>query len=73
LERKVLAIDEGYNFASDLVAIGGFHRKLCAPQVAGVPTVRILGQKTIWMWPPWKGAKYIIRGKVVASPKSGPW
>jgi hypothetical protein len=23
--------------------------------------------------PPWRSAKYIIRGKVVASPKSGPW
>jgi hypothetical protein len=34
----------------------------------GVP-----GQKTIWMWPPWRAVKYTIRGKVVASPKSGPW
>jgi len=25
------------------------------------------------MWAPWRGAKYTIRGKVVASPKSGPW
>jgi hypothetical protein len=23
--------------------------------------------------PLWRGAEYIIRGKVVASPKSGPW
>jgi hypothetical protein len=30
-------------------------------------------QKTIWMWALWKGAEYIIRGKVVASPKSGSW
>jgi hypothetical protein len=30
-------------------------------------------QKAIWMWPPWRGTKYIIRGKVVVSPKSGPW
>jgi hypothetical protein len=30
----------------------------------GVP-----GQKAIWMWVPWKGAEYIIKGKVVASPK----
>ncbi len=34
----------------------------------GVP-----GQKTIWMWPSWRGTKYTIRGKVVASAKSGPW
>jgi hypothetical protein len=30
-------------------------------------------QNAIWMWPSWKGTKYTIRGKVVASPKSGPW
>jgi hypothetical protein len=34
----------------------------------GVP-----GQKAIWMWALWRGAEYTIRGKVVASPKSGPW
>jgi hypothetical protein len=32
----------------------------------GVP-----GQKAIWMWPLWRGTKYTIRGKVVASPKLG--
>jgi hypothetical protein len=31
------------------------------------------GQKAIWMWALWRGTKYTIRGKVVASPKSGPW
>jgi hypothetical protein len=30
-------------------------------------------KKAIWMWAPWRGADYTIRGKVVASPKSGPW
>jgi hypothetical protein len=25
------------------------------------------------MWPPWRTAKYTIRGKAVASPKFGPW
>jgi hypothetical protein len=34
----------------------------------GVP-----GQKTIWMWALWRSIKYNIKGKVVASPKSGPW
>ncbi len=34
----------------------------------GVP-----GRKTIWMWALWRGAKYTIRGRVVASPKFGPW
>ncbi len=30
-------------------------------------------QNAIWMWPPWRGIEYIIRGKVVASPKSRMW
>jgi len=36
-------LDEGYNFALDLISIGGFHTKLRAPKVAGVPNVGILG------------------------------
>jgi len=32
----------------------------------------VLGQNAIWMWASWSGTKYTIRGKVVASPKSGP-
>jgi len=30
-------------------------------------------QNAIWMWASWRGAEYTIRGKVVASPKSGLW
>jgi len=30
-------------------------------------------KKTIWMWASWRGTKYIIKGKVVAFPKFGPW
>jgi len=30
-------------------------------------------RKAIWMWALWRGPEYTIRGKVVASPKSGPW
>jgi hypothetical protein len=30
-------------------------------------------QKSIWMWPPWRGVEYIIKGKVVASPDSRLW
>jgi hypothetical protein len=30
-------------------------------------------QNVIWMWASWRGTKYIIRGKVVASPKFGSW
>jgi hypothetical protein len=35
------ALDDGYNFAWDLIAIGGLHTKLCASKVAGVPTMGI--------------------------------
>jgi hypothetical protein len=37
------ALDEGYNFAIDLIAIEGLHRKLCALKVARVPTMGISG------------------------------
>jgi len=74
------AFNKGYNFASDLILIRGLHAKLWCPKVAGVPTLAISGlplgvpgQKAIWMWAPWRGAEYNIRGKVVASPKSKPW
>jgi len=30
-------------------------------------------QNDIWVLVPWPSTKYIIRGKVVASPKFGPW
>jgi hypothetical protein len=36
------ALNEGYNFASDLIIIKFFHAKLCAPKVAGVATMGIL-------------------------------
>jgi hypothetical protein len=36
------------------------------------PTWESHDKKTIWMWPVERW-EYIIRGKVVASPKSGPW
>ncbi len=37
------ALDEGYNFASDLISIIGLHAKLWHPKVARVPTLAILG------------------------------
>ncbi len=37
------ALDEGYNFASDLITIEGLHRKLCALKVVRVLTVGISG------------------------------
>jgi hypothetical protein len=36
-------LDEGYNFAIDLVAIRGLHKKLCTLKVTGVLIVGILG------------------------------
>ncbi len=59
------ALDKCYNFPSDLISIGGLHAKLWAPKIAR--------QNDIWVLVLWPGTKYIIRGKVVASPKSGPW
>jgi len=70
------ALDESYNFALDYISIGGLLAKLWGSKVVGVPTWAISGvpgQKAIWMWPPWRVTEYTIRGKVVASPKSGPW
>jgi hypothetical protein len=74
------ALDKGYNFALKLISIRGFHAKLWGPKIAGVPTLAIRnshlgipGQNAIWMWASWAAIEYTIRGKVVASPKSGPW
>jgi hypothetical protein len=74
------ALNKGYNFVSNLISIGGLHTKLWDPKVVGVPTLAIswlpfgsLRTKCHWMWALWRGTKYTIRGKVVASPKSGPW
>jgi len=74
------ALHEGYNFSLDLISIGGIHTKLWTPKVVRVLTLGIswlsLGSpETKWHLgaSPWPGTKYIIRGKVVASPKSKPW
>ncbi len=75
------ALDESCNFALDLIPIGGLSTKLQSHKVAGVLTLAILGflegspgtKKAMWMWALQRGAQYTIWGKVVASPKSGPW
>jgi hypothetical protein len=75
------SFDEGYNFASNLITIRGLHVKLWAPQSckspnyenSKTPTWESWDKNAIWMWALWRGTKYIIRGKVVASPKSRPW
>ncbi len=69
------ALDKGYNFALDLITIGGLHIKLWAPKFARVPNVgrdyhlEVPGQNAIWMWASRRGTKYTIRGKMVASPQ----
>jgi hypothetical protein len=35
--------------------------------------LEVLGQNDIWVLAPWLGIENTIRGKVVASPKSGSW
>jgi hypothetical protein len=55
-------VDEGYNFASNLITIESLHRKLCAFKVTRIPADGISGQKAIWMWPPWRAAEYMGEG-----------
>jgi hypothetical protein len=46
-------LNEGYNFASDLISIGGLHAKLWGLKVFGVPTLAIWESRdknVIWMW-----------------------
>jgi hypothetical protein len=35
--------------------------------------LKVLGQNAIWMWALWRGTKYNLKGKVMASFKFGPW
>jgi hypothetical protein len=37
------ALDEGYNFALDLILIGGLKKKLWAPKITEIPSLRISG------------------------------
>jgi hypothetical protein len=76
------ALDKSYNFALDRISIGDLIAKLWGSKVTGVPTwaisgwdshLGVSGQKAIWMWASWPAIEYTIRGKVVASPKSGLW
>jgi len=77
------ALNKGYNFALDLILIRGLHTKLWVSEVVGIPILGFwefwdshLGvprQNDIWVLAPWAGTKNTIRGKVVASPKSGFW
>jgi hypothetical protein len=74
------ALDKGYNFALDLIAIAGLHAKLCTPKIVKVPTVGISGlplgsleTKNHLDVVPMERHRVYYTGKVVASPKSGLW
>jgi len=77
------ALEESYKFSSDLVSIRGLSRELWAPKVSGIQTgqfwdsslgdPRVPGIKAIRMRVRRNNAKNTIWGKVVASPKFGPW
>jgi hypothetical protein len=38
-------LDEGYNFALNLISIRGLHTKLWGPKIMEIPTLGISGQK----------------------------
>jgi hypothetical protein len=74
------ALDEGYNFALDLIPIGGLHAKLWTPKVAGVWTVGILGLPLESLGTKWYlGAGPVARHRVYYKgegggfPKSRSW
>jgi hypothetical protein len=74
------ALNESYNFASDLISIRGLWTKLWGPKIVGVLTLGISGlpfgspeTKCHLDVGLMERQKYSIRGKVVASPKSGLW
>jgi len=63
------ALDKGYNFVLNLISIEGFQKKLWASKVVGVSILRISRLPKTWEF----RDKKTIKGKVVASPKSGLW
>ncbi len=72
------ALNEGYNFAYDFISLKGLNTKFCAPKVAQVVTLGILGlplgnpeTKCHLDAGPMAMHRIYYKGKVVASPKSG--
>jgi len=70
----------GYNFASNLTSIKVLHKKFWPSKMPRVSISGIsrfptwsLGENGIWMQPLLLITNNIIRGKMVASFKSGPW
>jgi hypothetical protein len=73
-------INKSYNFALDLISIGGLQRKLWAHKVAGISTLTISklpfgspGTKCHLDVALMKRHKIYYRGNMVASLKFGPW
>jgi hypothetical protein len=74
------ALDENYNFVLDFVLIEVLHTKLWGCKIAGISILGILGlpngipgTKCHLDVSLVKRHKVYYKGKVVASPKSGPW
>jgi hypothetical protein len=70
--------NESYKFALDLISIRSLHAKLWAPKSQESHLwefqdshLGVSGQNDIWVLVLWLNTKYIIRGKVVASPSLG--
>jgi len=66
------ALDEGYNFALDLISIGGLHTKLWAPKIARIPTLRISGLPLGIPGTKWHlGAGHVARHRVYYEREGG--
>jgi hypothetical protein len=70
-------LDEGYNFALDLISIRGLQKKLWASKIVEVPiwefrnsNLGVPGQNDIWVQAPWSSIENTIRGKVHHLPPS---
>jgi hypothetical protein len=74
------ALDEGYNFALDRIAIGGLQKKLCTLKVPGVLAGGISGlprgspgTKSHLDVSPVESHRVYYKGEGGGFPKSGPW
>jgi hypothetical protein len=74
------ALKESYKFSLDLIPIGGMSKELYVtksqeskPRQFRDFTLGVSGQKAIQVWVRRSNVENTIWGKVVASPKSGPW
>jgi len=73
-------LDKGYNFTLNFISIENLHAKLWAPKVlkvwvVGISKLLLKSPGTKWHLGASPVAKHKVyyKGKVMASPKSGPW